>query len=59
MEQKKLYRSRTNRVLAGVCGGIAEHTGIDSTIIRIIAVISGVGLLAYIVLAIIIPENPY
>ena len=59
---RQLYRSSYNKMLAGVCGGIGEYFGIDPTIIRIIWVIlafSGVGILAYIVAAIIIPEeNP-
>jgi len=60
--QKKLYRSRTNKVLGGVCAGIAEYMKVDPTIVRIIAVIlalcSGVGFLAYIIAWIMIPENP-
>ncbi|MBN1399108.1 MAG: PspC domain-containing protein [Bacteroidetes bacterium] len=38
---KKLYRSRTNRKIAGVCGGIGEITGTDPTIIRLVTVILG------------------
>ncbi|MBN1923390.1 MAG: PspC domain-containing protein [Nanoarchaeota archaeon] len=60
--EKRLYRSKTDKVLFGVCGGIAEYFGIDSTIVRLITVallLSGAGvLLLYIILAIIIPENP-
>ncbi|HHW99392.1 MAG TPA: PspC domain-containing protein [Firmicutes bacterium] len=59
---KKLYRSRTVKSLAGVCGGLADYFGIDVTIIRLIwavaAVAYGTGLLAYIVAAIIIPLEP-
>lgn len=59
---KRLYRSKKNRVLAGVCGGIGEYFNIDPVIIRIIAVIlllvGGSGILAYIIGIIIIPENP-
>ena len=56
---KRLYRSRKNKMLAGVCGGVAEYTNIDPTIIRILAVmIPGFGWGAYLVCAIIIPENP-
>ncbi len=58
---KKLYRSETDRMLAGVCGGIAEYLDIDSTIVRLafafISLIGGSGLLAYIVAAIIIPSE--
>ncbi len=60
--KKKLYRSR-NRMLCGVCGGIAEYFSVDPTIVRIItAVIAltgvGAGLIAYIIAAIIMPDNP-
>ena len=63
MEQKRLYKSSTNRVLCGVCGGIGEYFNIDPTIIRLICVLFvfgvGSGLLAYIVAAIIMPEQKY
>lgn len=56
---KKLYRSETNKMLAGVCGGIGEYFNIDPTIIRvawaILSVCGGAGILAYIICAIIIP----
>ncbi len=59
---KKLYRSKTDRVIFGVCGGIAEYFEIDSTIVRVITVallLVGTGIVwLYIILAIIIPENP-
>ena len=56
---KRLYRSRTNRMIAGVCGGLAEFIGIDVTLLRILAVvIPGINLITYIILAIIIPEEP-
>ena len=61
METKKLYRSKKDRVFAGVCGGIGEYLGVDPTVIRLLAVIlgfTGSGVLAYIVAAIFIPENP-
>lgn len=61
MEPKRLYRSRRNRMLAGVCGGIAEYANIDPTIVRLIAVVLGCmggGLLAYIIAAIVIPNEP-
>ncbi len=59
---KKLYRSRTDRMIWGVCGGIANYFDIDSTLIRIIAILllfaGGAGILAYIILAIVVPlEN--
>jgi phage shock protein PspC (stress-responsive transcriptional regulator) len=60
--EKKLYRSITDKKLAGVCGGLAEYLGMDSTIIRLILVLAvlftGVGILAYIVAALVIPNPP-
>lgn len=60
--EKKLYRSATNKKLAGVCAGIAKYFSIDATLIRLIWAIAilcaGTGLLAYIICAIIIPEEP-
>ena len=58
---KKLYRSKDDRIIAGVCGGLAEYFGIDPTIIRIIWLIfafTGMGVLAYVICWIVIPENP-
>ena len=59
---KKLYKSSTNKMLAGVCGGIAEYFGVDPTSIRLAWVIfsmtGGAGVLAYIVAALIIPDEP-
>ena len=59
---KRLYRSRTNRVIAGVCGGIAEYSNIDPTVIRLlwllVSLIWGAGIVAYIIALIIIPEEP-
>ena len=56
---KKLYRSSTDKKIAGVCGGIAEYMNVDSTIVRLIAVLlvfgCGTGLLAYIVATLIMP----
>ena len=47
METKKLYRSKKDRVFAGVCGGIGEYLGVDPTVIRLLAV-SGVELAQYL-----------
>ena len=62
MEPKKLYKSRTDKKLDGVCGGIAQYFGIDATAVRLLWVIlscfGGSGLLAYIIAMIIIPEEP-
>ena len=58
MEPRRLYRSRSNRILAGVCGGIVEYFNIDPVIVRIIAVVvPGFGWVAYLICAIIIPEE--
>lgn len=60
MEQKKLYKSRTNRMLCGVCGGLAEYLNLDATIIRLlfaILILTGVSVLFYIAAAIIMPER--
>ncbi|MFA5315931.1 MAG: PspC domain-containing protein [Dehalococcoidales bacterium] len=58
---RRLYRSETDRVIWGVCGGMAKYFDIDPTIIRIIAVLSilfdGAGIIAYIILAIVIPSE--
>lgn len=60
--EKKLYKSETDRLICGVCGGIAEYFGIDSTIVRLVfavlGVIGGSGLLLYLAAAIIIPREP-
>lgn len=61
--EKKLYRSRTDKKLCGVCGGFGEYFGIDSTIVRLIVAVAafcslGTLLLAYFIAALIIPEQP-
>lgn len=60
--EKKLYKSNQNKMLDGVCGGIAEYFGIDPTVVRLIwalfSLMGGCGILAYIIAAIIIPRNP-
>jgi phage shock protein C len=59
---KKFYRSRKDRVIAGVCGGLAEYFGIDVIIIRLFALILvlsiGAGFIAYIIAWIAVPEEP-
>lgn len=59
---KKLYKSRDNKMLEGVCGGIAEYFDIDPTLVRVAWIIfcamGGSGFLAYLVAALIIPEYP-
>jgi phage shock protein C len=60
---KKLYKSRKGKILAGVCGGLAEYLNLDPTIIRLAWVIFslayGVGVLVYIIAWLLIPNNPY
>lgn len=63
MEGKKLYRSRTDRMVAGVCGGLAQYLGIDPVLVRLVfalLIVFGVGspLLIYLILAIVMPEEP-
>lgn len=57
---KKLYKSHTDRKICGVCGGIAEYFGIDSTIVRLIWALFilcfGTGILAYFLFALIMPD---
>lgn len=59
--EKRLYRSKHDQKLAGVCGGIAEYFEIDSTIVRLLWLVSvfalGTGVLIYIIAALIIPEK--
>ena len=59
---KKLYRSKSNRVLVGVCGGVAEYFGIDPTVIRVIWAVTSIfafaGVVVYAVCAFVIPEKP-
>lgn len=62
MNNFRLYKSRTDKKISGVCGGLAEVLGIDSSIIRIvwvlIALFYGFGIILYIVAALILPEGP-
>lgn len=58
---KKLYRSRTDRKIWGICGGLAKYLDMDPTVVRIIAIvsifISGIGIITYIVMRIMVPEE--
>ncbi|NQV08652.1 PspC domain-containing protein [Candidatus Woesearchaeota archaeon] len=62
MSTKKLYRSKQDKVIAGVCGGIAEYFNIDTILIRLFAVLlvlaDGIGVIMYIIAWVVIPENP-
>lgn len=61
---KRLYRSRTKKMVAGVCGGIAEYFNIDETIVRLgVALVTAVtgfipGIVFYFIAAVIMPESP-
>jgi len=61
-QTRRLYRSNANRMIAGVCGGIAEYLNVDPTLIRLGFVLltfaSGTGILLYLVMAIIVPRVP-
>ena len=61
-ETRKLYRSRSNRQVAGVCGGLAQYFNLDATLIRILfvvlAVLGGSGLVIYLAMWIIVPKEP-
>jgi phage shock protein C len=59
---KKLHRSKDERMIWGICGGLAKHFDIDPTIVRVIAVVTilfgGEGILIYIILRFLIPLEP-
>lgn len=61
--EKKLYKDQTNKKLCGVCAGIANYFSIDATIVRLALVafclLGGSGILAYIICAIVMPNDPY
>ena len=60
--EKRLYKSNSNKVIDGVCGGIGEYFNIDPTLVSLAWVVfcalGGSGLLAYIIMAIIMPSRP-
>ena len=61
-EVRRLYRSRTDRILGGVCGGLGEYLGVDSNLIRIVWIllsfVYGVAIIIYIIAWILLPEKP-
>ena len=61
-ETRRLYRSKTDRVLAGGCGGLAQYFNLDATLIRVLfvllAVLGGSGLVLYVAMWIIVPNQP-
>ena len=61
-QTRKLYRSRTNRKLGGVCGGLAQYFNTDAKLIRVLfvvlALLGGPGLVIYLLMWILVPEEP-
>jgi len=61
MSKRKLYKSRKNKMIGGVCGGIAEYLNVDPTIVRVITgvlcLVKGLGVLVYIIACIVMPYN--
>jgi len=62
-EYKRLYRSRTNRMVSGVCGGLGDFANVDPTIVRLLFAAGtifsgGLLLLVYLVMIFVIPEEP-
>ena len=61
-ESRRLYRSRTDRMIGGVCGGLGEYLAIDPTLIRVLFVLAalfgGHGILLYLILLILVPVEP-
>jgi phage shock protein PspC (stress-responsive transcriptional regulator) len=59
---KRLYRSRKTRVLGGVCGGLGDYLKIDPVLLRVLwavtIIFGGIGLLAYLIAWLVIPEEP-
>ncbi len=61
-DYKKLLRSKSNRMVCGVCAGVADYFSLDPTIVRLLAVIGGIAsagtaIVAYLIAAVIIPEE--
>lgn len=58
---KKLYRSRQDRIVAGVCGGLGDYLDVDPNIIRLLWILlglTGTGIIFYLIAIVIIPESP-
>lgn len=60
--EKRLYRSKNDRWISGVCGGLGQYFGLDSTLVRalfaVALIFAGAPLLIYIILLIVMPEEP-
>ena len=58
---KKLFKSKTERKICGVCGGIAAYLNVDPTVVRLLAIVfaccCGAGIIAYLIAAIVIPDE--
>ncbi len=59
--EKKLFRSRYNRMIGGVCGGLAQYLGVDPTVVRLIMALAtfvgGMSLLVYLIMWLLIPDE--
>ena len=62
-DNRRLYLSQDDQMIAGVCGGLAEYFDLDPSLVRIgwivFVLAGGAGLLAYIIMALVVPEKPY
>jgi phage shock protein C len=62
MSKKRLYKSRKDKMIFGVCGGIAEYLNMDSSLVRLLWILGGCifgsGVLAYLIVAIVVPYKP-
>ncbi|NLE11089.1 MAG: PspC domain-containing protein, partial [Actinobacteria bacterium] len=60
--RKRLYRSRSDKMIGGVCGGLGEYFDVDPTIIRVlwvaVTLFGGAGVIAYLILWVIVPQEP-
>ena len=61
MSKKRLYKSRKNKIVGGVCGGLSEYLNMDPTIVRIIAgvlcLLKGIGIFVYLIACIVMPYD--
>jgi phage shock protein C len=61
-DTRRLYRSLSQRMVGGVCGGLGEYLAIDATLIRVLFVLAGLfgghGILLYLILLILVPVEP-
>lgn len=57
--KKKLEKSSQNKVIGGVCAGVAEYFGLDPVLVRVLFFISGIGILPYLILMVMLPESTH